>query len=197
MEKRMAAPRICGITGGVLFAGLAAYNLYLYILLVLNVGAPLNVLTLLTIAESAAIGVLALLDKRGRLLETVAWVEAIHGFVSMVLVALSLFGASMINSVALALIFSGLLGGAASVVLAAVLIIGSCRQGQVRWLRKICFLPALMLVGSAAVSFAAAGVEALSIVLVAVQAVSAWLVCYWVSAPVYRPQPDAENTVQF
>lgn len=197
MEKRMDAPRICGITGGVLFAGLAAYNLYLYILLVLNVGAPLNVLTLLTIAESAAIGVLALLDKRGRLLETVAWVEAIHGFVSMVLVALSLFGASMINSVALALIFSGLLGGAASVVLAAVLIIGSCRQGQVRWLRKICFLPALMLVGSAAVSFAAAGVEALSIVLVAVQAVSAWLVCYWVSAPVYRPQPDAENTVQF
>ena len=160
-------------------------------------GAPLNVLTLLTIAESAAIGVVALLDKRGRLLETVAWVEAIHGFVSMVLVALSLFGASMINSVALALIFSGLLGGAASVVLAAVLIIGSCRQGQVRWLRKICFLPALMLVGSAAVSFAAAGVEALSIVLVAVQAVSAWLVCYWVSAPVYRPQPDAENTVQF
>ena len=197
MEKRMAAPRICGIAGGVLFAGLAAYNLYLYILLVLNVGAPLNVLTLLTIAESAAIGVLALLDKRGSLLETVAWVEAIHGFVSMVLVALSLFGASMINSVALALIFSGLLGGAASVVLAAVLIIGSCRQGQVRWLRKICFLPALMLVGSAAVSFAAAGVEALSIVLVAVQAVSAWLVCYWVSAPVYRPQPDAENTVQF
>ena len=71
MTERITPARTCGIVGGILFAAVAAYNLYLYIMLLMGEGASLNFMTLLTVAESAAIGVLAVLNKRGRLLVAV------------------------------------------------------------------------------------------------------------------------------
>lgn len=196
MEKQTGAPRICGIVGGVLFLAIVAYNLYIYIYLLLESGAPFNPLTVLTIAESTVIGVLALLDRRGRLLETVAWVQVVHGFISMVTMIYSVVTATAISSVALTLIFANVICAAASVLLATLLIIGSCRRGEVRWLRRVCFLPTLVLLAGSAVSFSVAELTLLSLILVLVQAISALLVCIWVSAPVYTMQPEEAAALQ-
>lgn len=196
MTERITPARTCGIVGGILFAAVAAYNLYLYIMLLMREGASLNFMTLLTVAESAAIGVLAVLNKRGRLLETVAWIEAVHGFFSIVILLLNVMSATMINSVAFTLVLSSVIGGAASVLLAGVLIIGSCRQGQVRWVRRFCFLPALALLAGAAVSFTVAEINVANLAFVALQGTSALLVCLWVTAPApAAPEFAAEDAV--
>ncbi|MBQ8611855.1 MAG: hypothetical protein IJ412_09160 [Oscillospiraceae bacterium] len=190
MKNRMDVPRICGIVGGVLFLAIVAYNLYIYIYMLLDAGAAFNPLTVLTIAESTAIGVLALLDRRGRLLEIVAWVQVVHGFITMVAMIYSVVTAAAISSIALTLIFANVIGAAASVLLATLLIIGSCRRGEVRWLRRVCFLPPLVLLAGSVVSFSVVELTLLSLILVLIQAISALLVCIWVSAPVYTMQPE-------
>lgn len=196
--------RQCGVIGGVLFLLYAVYLLLSNVLLLMRVEGFFNPMALLAVLEWAVIGAAALADRKGKLLAAAAWLLAAQNLLTVGSVVFRL-PAYTVSQPAFRLVLTSAVSSLASVLLAAVLLLGprARRKTDLRLLRLLPVLVqaaviVLQLLLVEGVSFGA--VEGVSFGAVALVPswllVGMWLVGLWVTAS-QAPEAPPENAALF
>lgn len=188
--------RQCGVIGGVLFLLYAVYLLLSNVLLLMRVEGFFNPMALLAVLEWAVIGAAALADRKGKLLAAAAWLLAAQNLLTVGSVVFRL-PAYTVSQPAFRLVLTSAVSSLASVLLAAVLLLGP-RVRRETDLRLLRLLP--VLVQAAVIVLQLLLVEGVSFGAVALVPswllVGMWLVGLWATAS-QAPEAPPENAALF
>ncbi len=179
--------RFFGILAGALFLAQAAYQAFVYVTVFRSLGAYFNPLTLLTIAEYVMIGVAALLDRRGKLLEIAAWAMGVQNLLSAVTSLWNVVMGGSTTPVVRQLMLINAVGSIAAVLLAVTLIKAIRANGKKRGLLWLSLAPAAVQLAGVLLQLAqtveGASLTAASLLFALLRSLGTALVCVWAAAP--------------